>query len=442
MTASMLDCDLLDSPALRMRLRGLVPALDAGGMRARLQALLVEPTHAVEDCVPGKAWYRGEDGCDLRYALRLRDRASGERSAVTVLGRVLADGDQAEQYRRTRIDPLLPGVSGRCGPVRGAACAPDLGLVVHAFPLDPTLPTLVPATDPGSVLPELRSRLGWTAPDCTVEVVQHARVGRCVLRYTCGGAHVVYGKVYADRAGPRRQELLAALHRALPAGVRVPRPLGYVPRLRMTLCDAVPGRAARLADAGERISGVAAAARTAAVLHATPAGPRTARSLAAEVTALRRQLIAIGPVWPGVVAQLDAALADVAPQAKAGRALPPTFCHGDFTPAQVLVDPASIGVVDFDAAVTAEPALDVGSFLAYLRFALAKRGGAAGSEPAEAFLSAYAEAAAHRGRDAEAITSRVAVYERLSLLRLAARACLQLKTGRLRTALSLLSQEM
>jgi aminoglycoside phosphotransferase (APT) family kinase protein len=290
------------------------------------------------------------------------------------------------------------------------------------------------------VFPELRSRLGWTAPDCTVQVVRHARGGWCVLRYTSGEPYVVYGKVYADTAGQRRQDLLAALHRAVPADVRVPRPLGYVRRIRMSLCDVVPGRAPRLADARERVSGVVAAARTAAALHAAPVAPSSCRTLAAEVAALRRRLIAIRSMWPDVVAQLVAALADVDAQAKSAPALPPTFCHGDFTPSQVLVDPASIGVVDFDAAASAEPALDLGRFLAYLRFTLAKSGSQVGPFLAPAFLSAYAEAAGHRSRDVAALTSRVAVYERLSLLSLATRACLHLKTGRLRMALALLSQ--
>jgi aminoglycoside phosphotransferase (APT) family kinase protein len=439
MTAPALACDLLDSPALRTHLPGLAMALDPDGMRARVQTLLVEPTHNVEECVPGKASYRGEEGCDVRYALRLRDRASGELVGVTVLGRVLADAEQAEHYLRTRIDPLTP-VMPRSRPLRVAACVPDLGLVMYAFPLDPTLPTLVAATHPASVLPELRARLGWTAPDCTVQVVRHARGGWCVLCYAYGESHLVYGKVYADAAGPRRQDLLAALHRAVSSDVRVPRPLGYVPRIRMSLCDVVPGRAARLADARERISGVVAAARTASVLHAAPVVPPTSRTFAADVTALRRQLIAIRPVWPDVVAQLIAALTDVYAQAKHAPALPPTFCHGDFTPAQVLIDQTGFGVVDFDAAAVAEPALDLGRFLAYLRFALAKTGSQVGPALAQAFLSAYAEAAGHRSRDVVAFNSRVALYERLSLLSLATHACLHLKTGRLRTALALLYQ--
>jgi aminoglycoside phosphotransferase (APT) family kinase protein len=455
MTVSALDADLLGSAALRSQLPGLPAALDADAMGARLQALLAAPTHTVEECVPGKIWYRGGQGCDLRYALRLWDRSTGELVATTVLGRVLPDASRAAAYHRTRVDPLAPGLQHRLGPLRvPAASAADLGLVVYAFPLDPELPTLAAATDPEGVRQELRYRLGWTLTDCTVQVVRHARDGRCVLRYALGEPHAVYGKVYADPAGRRRQELLAALRGALPgagrAGVRVPRPLGYLPRIRLSLCGVVPGRTAALADPRERESAVVAAARAAAVLHGAAVLPPASRSLAADVAALRRQLVAIRPVWPDVVAQLTAVLAGVEAQAAGVPALPPTFCHGDFTPAQVLLDPPGTGVVDFDAAVTAEPALDLGSFLAYLRFALAKRPSRAPTPPRDhgifasspqVFLSAYAEAAGHRRPNGGAFAARVALYERLALARLAARACLQLKTRRLQTALFLLSQE-
>jgi aminoglycoside phosphotransferase (APT) family kinase protein len=147
-------------------------------------------------------------------------------------------------------------------------------------------------------------------------------------------------------------------------------------------------------------------------------------------------------VWPDVVAHLTWELADVAAQADRLLAVPPTFCHGNFTPAQVLLHTTGVGVVDFDVAAAAEPALDLGRFIAYLRFALAKQRSRAGPALAQAFLSAYADAAGRRIRDVDAFASRVHLYERLSLLRLAAHACLQLKTSRLRTALSLLSQEV
>jgi aminoglycoside phosphotransferase (APT) family kinase protein len=445
MTASTVAYDLVHSPVLRHQLPGLRTALDAETMRTRLQALLVAPTHLIDACVPGKVWYRGAEGCDLRYTLLLTDRASGAVRTATVLGRSLSDLDQAAAYRQTRVEPLIPGLRGRAGPLRAAAWVPDLALVVHAFPLDPTLPTLAAALDPAGMLPRFRSHLGCTAADCSVEVVHHARGGRCVLRYAAG-ERVVYGKVYADDAGGARQELLAAVHGAVPAGVRVPCPLGYVPGVRLSLCGHVPGRTATLTDPRQRTSVVVVAARMAALLHATPVVPPVSRSFAGEVAELHQELGVIRPVWPDAAAEIAAVLARLEARSQQVPALPATFCHGDFTPAQVLLDPSASGVVDFDTAAAGEPALDLGRFLAYLHFALAKQGSRVGPALGQAFLSrylsAYAAAAGHRPGDVDAFVARVFLYERLSLLRLAARACLQLKTRRLETALSLLSQEV
>src|SRR3712207_8430077 len=47
--------------------------------------------------------------------------------------------------------------------------------------------------------------------------------------------------------------------------------------------------------------------------------------------------------------------------------LPLVPSHGDLTPGQILFDGARPGLLDFDTVCQAEPALDLGQFLAYLR---------------------------------------------------------------------------
>lgn len=437
------DRDLLDSPALHHRLPGLRAALDGHAMGPRLQALLVAPTHAVIDCVPGKVHYRGSDGCDLRYAVRLRNRASGALVGATVLGRILPGPDQVEVHRRTRIDPLVSAVRHRLGPFAAAAAvATDLGLVLHVFPVDPALPTLAAATDPRRVVRELLPTFGG-AQSCTVEVVRHARDGRCVLRYTLGDARCLYGKVQSDGTGADQLTLLAALHPAVARDLRVPRPLRYASAIRTLICEAVPGRPADLADPGEQVSGVVAAARAAAALHAVPPVASATRSFAADLAAVHVDLDVVLPLWPDIAARLAAVLTGLRDTADRAPVQAPVFSHGDFTPSQLLIDHlGGCGVVDFDAAATAEPALDLGRFRCYLRLALARSGISADPRLADVFLAAYADAAGHGCPDASGLAARVRVYERLSLVRVAARACLQLKSRRLRTALVLLSEEV
>ena len=52
--------------------------------------------------------------------------------------------------------------------------------------------------------------------------------------------------------------------------------------------------------------------------------------------------------------------------------LPLTFSHGDYTYTELIFADSSCGLVDFDTSCQAEPALDLGQFLAYLRLTARK----------------------------------------------------------------------
>ena len=115
--------------------------------------------------------------------------------------------------------------------------------------------------------------------------------------------------------------------------------------------------------------------------------------------------------------------------------------HGDFSYTQLLFSGDRQGLVDFDGVCRAEPALDLGHFLAYLRFATVK---AAGSEsprfaPLEdelerQFLDAYRSV----DGSTEVVDERIRVYETVSLLRLAVHAWQKMKPERLERILTAL----
>jgi aminoglycoside phosphotransferase (APT) family kinase protein len=107
-------------------------------------------------------------------------------------------------------------------------------------------------------------------------------------------------------------------------------------------------------------------------------------------------------------------------------AQPHGLAHGDLTPSQLLFDGRRVGLLDFDKLCQAEPALDLGRFLAYLRFALTKRGAQSTENLATRFIESYGD---QGGQPAPA--ARVDAYEICSLVRMAARSWLQLKPARL-----------
>ena len=107
-----------------------------------------------------------------------------------------------------------------------------------------------------------------------------------------------------------------------------------------------------------------------------------------------------------------------APGAAKTDALSLCFSHGDFTYTQLIFEGRQCGLVDFDTVCQAEPALDLGQFMAYQRLAIRKdqRPDAPLSEAATEqlcgqFLNAYEFAVDERWGDKQRLRDRVAVYE-------------------------------
>ncbi|MDK3255747.1 phosphotransferase [Blastococcus capsensis] len=437
--------------AVARRSPRVVEALDPGHALARARAWAARsvPDATVEAVRVRSVRYHPDGGCTLRYLVQLSS-AGPER---LLLVRVPASGT---------------------------------GIAVRPFPADPDLPTLRHALDP--LL--MREVLGRVVPGtggaraigrCEVDVVRYPREERCVLRYRlspgAGGAGelhhpVVFGKVYGDSSAATTAAGLRVLRaglRVLPGPLRVvvPQPLAVVPSLRLGLTEAIPGRPVlpdllrRACEAGpgadRRLQeAVAAAARAAAAVHACDSwGTRLpVRDLAVERALAERDLTALDPVWPGVAAYLRrrvvGALEAVAGNGSAtGWPVVPVLAHGDLTPGQVLLDDSGrAGIVDVDTLCVAEPALDLGRFLAYLHVAGIRRSPAAWPLLADLtgiFLTTYLDVqapsagAGNVAVDARRLLlARTAAYRVLALARLGASACRQLKDDRLGAATDVL----
>jgi hypothetical protein len=424
--------------------------------RARDWAARAVPEAAVEAVRVGSAYYRSDGHCTLRYEVDLTP--SGRKQILLV------------EVPRSASD-----------------------LVIRAFPDDPGLPTLRDALDP--VL--MREVLGRVVPGtggergigrCAVDVVRYPRRGRCVLRYRlsqgAGGAGelrhpVVFGKVYSSATAQAAASALRLLRSGLPPlpdGVRVdvPRALAVVPSLRLGVAEPILGRALlpgllkAACDVGGRPVGarpralsqaVRTAARLAAAIHvcAPPPTRLPVRELAGERAATERELTALEPVWPevaaylrrGVLRALESAASGGRPDATA-ETVAPVLSHGDFTPGQVLLDAdGGVGLVDVDTMSLADPALDLGRFLAYLHVAGIRRSRDAWPLVTdltalflESYVDAYPPSSGGTAPSSDAFRSLVArttAYRALALARLGASACRQLKDDRLAAVVDVLA---
>jgi len=468
---------------LRRQLPGLAMAMDETFVADRVEQVLLRGNTTVDQVDVGKLWLRADQTCSVRYRLRLSDGylPAGEHS---VLGRVHTDDEAAAAYVSRSVRPLLdrPGAIPPTPWRKSTTVAADAGLALHPFPIDPGLPTLAGAMG-AAVVRRLAAYSGMHETP-GIEVVHHPREGACVLRFqlstegTDRDRGALYGKVYGDDHGEVVHGYLHGLareqveHGGARQRAQFPRPVIYVPALRLLVTEQLPGtplvpellktvlgeppqRGALDPDgrAGDRpvvddspgvelADAVRAAAWALAALHEgghTHLATAPVRFAAEELASLRSQVELVGEVWPdqaekvqrGVAHLLDA---DLDPSTV-------VLSHGDFTPSQVLLNGGAPAVVDLDTLCWADPALDLGRFLAQIALPAVRRAGPAAQplvdDLSAVFLGAYAEASAGTV-DVAAAADRIAFYQATTLARSALHSCRQLKEHRLGVALSLL----
>ena len=342
----------------------------------------------------------------------------------------------------------------------GLVAEPAFGLAVQAFPADGMLPALRDAVAPAPSSPlwtalqaagsaGLPDPAGWTLRDVQAVPVRYKPGDRCVLRYHLdfdrpdAGEHArtsVIGKVYREpRQAAAAEELLTRLRESA-AQDWCPRPLGRVDALALVLSEDLgdrhsdpptrtgtdvvrPGHAHAAAT-------IAAAARALADLHTSDVAPTAtaARTGADEAAKAGKRARVLADYLPSKATTIGLLAASVSERL---RALEPTRerpSHGSYKPSQLLVRGDAVFLVDFDQFCLADPALDVGYFLAYLRppgLFYHRRGTREWFQSAaRIFAGAYREAMAERGVAAEetgAILERSSVYEAALLLKIAAR---------------------
>lgn len=459
------QASLLDP--LHERLPGLAHALDVDFVADRIRQLFPDRSATIENVSVGKLWMRDDGTCGLRYGVRLSGPSTGV-GEPSVVGRVHPDAAGAAAslaQTRHRLAAIRTGRPLTSSLWWSTAVVPEAGLALCRLPVDPDLPTLVQAMDP-----RFAGRLSAVEhPDAepTVEVVHLPREGACVLRYLfpagqarCS-AHpraALYGKVYRDGFGQVVDGFLRALTRD-PADhgprppARVPKPVAYVPTVRLLVTEELPGeplvpRLMRTACAPEgqpaddglalrravRGSGAALAG-----LHGSDLTTAPVRSAGRVLAAVRREIDLVASYWPDVAARVRSRvdlLSEPVPGTPGA-----VLSHGDYTPSQVLVDGDTVSVVDLDTLCRADPALDLGTYLAYLHLLAAKAGGqptsALTDDLTAEFLHGYRDAGGPAACAATA-PDRIGFFMATTLARTALSSCRQLKRPRLELAMSLL----
>ncbi len=286
---------------------------------------------------------------------------------------------------------------------------------VQVAPLDPIYPQLARLTDPTYVGKMLRDCVDKEAA-WDVTPIRYRPRQRHVLRYdSCHAAHngqhgvpasnertTLFAKLYPDG---RRAHFCALSHRlaewfaTTTSDTAILRPLAYLPAETTILYGAVQGEPismkldeADTADDGtltQQLHQTGTALRT---LHGAPkelTSGLPAIDITTEIKAITRTCEHIQALLPAVGERITSLLGRATERYAALPQAAPTFIHGDFKADHVLAVGARLTLIDFDSCALADPAFDIGKFLADLAWWHGDTRPAALAEARNAFLSGY-----------------------------------------------------
>jgi Ser/Thr protein kinase RdoA (MazF antagonist) len=296
------------------------------------------------------------------------------------------------------------------------------GMDVLVSPLDARFPNLIPLADAALVARMLHAGEGR---QYSVRTIRYRPGQRHVLRYDALGPripevpHVLFAKLYADGHGSRSLGVGRALGEALAAvdpRFAVVSALGYLSQHRALLYRRAPGSPLSSLPPRAAATELRLAGELLRAIHSTT--PRLVadkrHTLDGEVRAVARASEHIAALSPPTGATIETILERV-------RALDShlpreelTFIHGDFKLDHVWVTPGMVTLLDLDRCCIGDAALDIGKFLADLRWWFTQRGDDLG-QAREQFLDGYF------GGTRTPLLLRARLYEALLVVKIAAR---------------------
>ncbi|HEY1352015.1 MAG TPA: phosphotransferase [Ktedonobacteraceae bacterium] len=430
------------------------------------------------------------DACE---ALPRRQRAAAAHRAIS-----LTLDEQALTGSAIRVSPAQARNAVIEQSAAGLIQARDLGMALAAFPADGGLPTLAECCDTSAgaqLLPALQEAAGllladghWQIQTAQAMPIRYKPGSRCVIRYDLLLAHErepsatralsLFGKVYADPTQARRvQEVMQLLYaeQLASTGLKqatpfLPRPLLLAAGPRLGLCAAVrPLRADGVLRTGTSVlvprvlrqaggnsispelpaDELRLAALALARLHTSQIRPGelAVRTGTKEAQRARERAGLLAGYYPAQAADIQDLVQVLARHLETLR--PPVYrpAHGGFKASQLLYHDGTVSVVDFDGFCLADPALDVGYFLAYLRpggLWYGRQSMRAWFEAAgDLFLTTYVRALQEPGlspQETTGIVQRAPLYAAALLFKIATRRVNRLNSPRTQELAGMLNE--
>ena len=306
---------------------------------------------------------------------------------------------------------------------------------IQVSPLDPHFPQLARVSDPGYVGTMLASLYAkatdapWPIPAAqyTITPIRYRPGQRHVLRYdpqeTPHRSETLFAKLYEGEDGAQAIRVATWVTDQLAAsgsGVTGVRPRGYIAEDAVILYPRVVGTPVSeqlRRPVGELAQHLQQSGQALQLLHRAPLPLEEVLALhnfAAEVKGIARTCEHIQVLLPEVGARISKILDCAQDLHRQLPHEPPTFAHGDFKADHLWITPTGLTLIDFDTCTLADPALDVGKFLADLQwwYAVYDQPGVEAAQ--EQFLHGY-------GSEADsARLMRSRIYEALVLVKMTA----------------------
>lgn len=215
----------------------------------------------------------------------------------------------------------------------------------------------------------LRKILPEAGVGCDLEatVVRYKPERRLVASLQRESGALALVKIYADQAFTSAYQATGVFQCA--ETLRVPRLLGRSRRHRTLVLEWLTGEPLDTMLVGRKVATLrlGRVGRALAELHAQDAaglGARKSECYGLSVLASANSLAAILPAHAERVRMLAARVVTGVLSEEA----PLRPIHGDFHTEQILLGEERVGIIDFDRAAQGDPAVDVGSFLAWLHY--------------------------------------------------------------------------
>jgi hypothetical protein len=325
--------------------------------------------------------------------------------------------------RGMQEEAIRAGVASPFHSLRGDIAS--AGIRLEVSPLDLDHPQLVRVSSPEHVREVLGHANRWGRGPIRITTIRYRPRQRHVLRYDPatpdGSADTLYGKLYRDGEARGAFALAATIADTLAdlgSPVAAARPHVVVEEDDLVVYRTVPGTpvARRLAagdDVGRELHTAGRALRLLQTIPPSEVGPIPTHSLEAEIASIARTSEHIDALMPPVADQIARILERAAALDDRLPAEEPAFAHGDYKCDHLFADHDAITLIDFNTCAVADPALDVGKFLADLDWWTSSSPSSATRSAKRAFLEGYGDMPSGR-------MLRACLYEVLVLTKITA----------------------